>query len=111
MSFTKGMKRPPNAGRVKGKSFNKRTIGILEAVDKICAKENANPFEIMAKIAADETEDTSLRLQAAKELAQYLQPKKRAIEHSGKIDLPGSLEHPLVLEIRQSFLNELKKGK
>ncbi len=83
-------------GRKKG-TPNKRTL-YLERM-----KERAfDPFEITMQIAAGEVEETEvvkdakgkpvavkvplswrLRLDAAKELMQYIAPKLRAIEHSG----------------------------
>jgi hypothetical protein len=38
----------------------------------------------MAAIATDPSTDISLRFQAFKELAQYLYPKRKALEHSGE---------------------------
>ena len=37
----------------------------------------------MALIANDESVDLSLRAQMLKELAQYIAPKRKAVEHSG----------------------------
>ena len=88
---------PKTGGREKG-TPNKRT----QYLDRIKAS-GVDPFNIMLKIANGEVEETEiikgkdgkpvkvkvpipwrLRLDACKELAQYLEPKKKAIEITGK---------------------------
>jgi hypothetical protein len=56
-----------------------------------------DPIEGMARLATDERVEISIRFQAYKELAQYIYPKRKAIEHSG--DMPGSPPPVFVIDI------------
>ena len=91
-------------GRPKG-SPNKTSLPLKELAEKL----NCNPFEILCRFAMgdakglgyvlDTVEQTTpkgdiiekplippeLRVKAASEAAQYLYPKRKAIEHSGEI--------------------------
>lgn len=58
---------------------NRRTADIEEKLAAL----GCDPIEGMAKIAIDETRDISLRAQMFKELAQYVAPKRKAVEVSG----------------------------
>lgn len=69
---------------------------ILETLERV----GCDPILIMAEIAMDTKENTGLRLRAATELAQYIYPKKRSVEHTGDaakqqvfvIAVPGGAE-------------------
>lgn len=63
------------AGRPAG-SKNKRT----EEIEEKLAALNCDPIEGMATIAADPTASQELKFQAFKELAQYVAPKRKAVE-------------------------------
>ena len=69
------------AGRKKGKP-NKKT---QEVLDKL-AELNCDPIEGMARIAKQAIDEGELQLAGNmyKELAQYVAPKRKAIEHTGK---------------------------
>ena len=69
------------AGRKKGKP-NKKT---QEVLDKL-AELNCDPIEGMARIAKQAMDEGELQLAGNmyKELAQYVAPKRKAIEHTGK---------------------------
>lgn len=69
------------AGRPKG-SPNKRTLDVAEKL----AKFGCDPILGMARIARDKNSSPELRGRMLAELAQYIAPKRRAIEHS--TDLP-----------------------
>lgn len=69
---------PKWGGRKKG-SVNKRT-SVLET----CEAVGLNVFAEMAKIAGDATDPN--RATMLKELAQYLEPKRKAMELSGSMD-------------------------
>lgn len=58
-----------------------------------------DPVEAMAEIARDEQNDVMIRLAALKEIAQYIHPKRKAIEHTGKDGAP--LVPPPINVIRQ----------
>ena len=71
----------PGAGRKKGVP-NKDTQALQ---DRIAAKYPGwDPVEAMAEIAQDDTNDVMIRLAALKEVSQYIHPKRKAIEHTGK---------------------------
>jgi hypothetical protein len=71
-----------------GTRFGGRTKGIpnkstKELIDRIKEKyEGYCPVEAMCEIALDPTSEPSIKLMANKEVAQYLYPKRKAIQHS-----------------------------
>jgi len=76
-SFKSGQSGNPN-GRVKG-SKNKRTIEIEEK----CREKGFDPIEFLIELALNEKVDMSNRLRAACEINNCLNPKLKAVEHSG----------------------------
>lgn len=42
------------------------------------------PLEKMCEMAVDETNDVNIRLTASKEVAQYVYPKLKSVEHMGE---------------------------
>ncbi len=62
------------------------TIGTVKAT---CERLGCDPFRIMANIANDEEQPAKLRVDCAAELAQYLAPKLKAVDHTfgGKSEL------------------------
>ena len=72
-------------GRAKG-TPNKKTLEVIERLKEL----KCDPIEGMAKIAKDAYEegDKQLAGQMYKELAQYVAPKRKAIEVSGDTDNP-----------------------
>jgi len=68
-------------GRVKG-SIPKKTLAVQEKLAKL----KCDPIEGMARIAkqAEKAEDWALAGQMFKELAQYVAPKRKAIEVTGE---------------------------
>jgi hypothetical protein len=83
--MTTGVK---TGGRQKG-TLNKRTEEIQAKLEEL----SCDPIEGMARIAADVQNSPELRGRMYAELAQYVAPKRRAVEHAG--DDGG----PLVVEI------------
>lgn len=65
----------PGAGRPKGQP-NKRTKEIQERLEEL----GCDPIEGMAMISADPTVSQELKFQCYKELAQYVAPKRKAID-------------------------------
>ncbi len=70
-------------GRKKG-TPNKRT---QEVIDQLTALD-CDPIEGMANIALNEKNSAELRGRMFSELAQYIAPKRKAIEHSGEAGEP-----------------------
>jgi hypothetical protein len=64
-------------GRTKG-TPNKRTQDVTERLAVL----GCDPIEGMARIAMDEANTPELRGRMYAELAQYVAPKRRAIDHS-----------------------------
>jgi len=65
-------------GRTAG-TPNKRTLNVMERLDEL----GCDPIEGMAKIALDPQNPIELRARMFSDLAQYVAPKRRAIDHSG----------------------------
>lgn len=74
MGFKPGHKKV--AGRAKG-TPNKSSLPIAE----LCAKHNCSPVEVLIRLALNDNEPDR-QLAAAKELCQYLYPKRKAVELS-----------------------------
>ena len=72
--------RPKTGGRSKG-TPNKRTKDVIERLREL----ECDPIEGMAKIAQQAMNDDDLQLagQMYKELAQYVAPKRKAVEMTG----------------------------
>lgn len=68
-------------GRSSG-TVNKRTEDVIERLQAL----GRDPIEGMAKLAMDETIDLSIRAQMYKELAQYVAPKRKAVEMQIDVD-------------------------
>jgi hypothetical protein len=91
-------------GRRKG-TPNKGKRGFREALRAYCAQLGVDPHRFMAEMMVNDelvpigvsltgepilapAVSATLKLHAARELAQYLEPKLKAIEHSGDVDKP-----------------------
>jgi hypothetical protein len=70
--------RTSGQGRPKG-ALNKRT---LDVIDKLAAL-RCDPITGMARIAMNKKNPVELRARMFAELAQYVAPKRKAMEHSG----------------------------
>ena len=78
--------RTSGQGRPKG-ALNKRT----QAVADLLAEMDCDPIVGMAMIALDAHNPIELRARMYAELAQYVAPKRRAVEHSGEVNLVEQL--------------------
>jgi len=67
-------------GRHKG-TPNKQTKAVAERLEAL----GCDPLEGMARIAMDEKQPIGLRAQMYKELAQYVAPNRKALEHKGEM--------------------------
>ena len=79
------MQQPKTGGRKKG-TPNKRTQALLDAIGDVCP--DYDPVVSMAIIANDVTQELSIRVQCHKEVAQYVHPKRKALE----VDMQGSMD-------------------
>jgi hypothetical protein len=75
--------KPVGSGRKTG-TPNRRTKTIE---DKLAAL-GCDPIEAMARLAMDDNEPSTLRFAALKELAQYVAPKRKAVEVSSAENQP-----------------------
>ncbi len=93
MPFVKGGSKPAGSGRKKGQLAIKRhevqpgnaprhTPLTAKVADRLAAL-GCDPIEILAKVAMDKNHAIELRVSCAKELASYVYPKLKAIEHTG----------------------------
>ena len=78
-------------GRVAG-TPNRKTQEISALLESL----DCNPIEGMARIATNEKYSPELRGRMYAELAQYVYPKRRAVEHAGEPVAP--LQSKLVVE-------------
>jgi hypothetical protein len=75
---------PPNAGKGRRAGIpNKRT----QAVADLLADLGCDPIAGMAHIALDQLNPIELRARMFAELAAYVAPKRRAVEHSGELNI------------------------
>ncbi len=78
--MTHGGKRT-GAGRPVG-AIGTKSKEIAEKLKKL----DCDPIEALAMIAQDQTNTPELRFQANKELAQYVAPKRKAVEMDAALD-------------------------
>ena len=78
MPFTKGTPKPPNSGRKKGQP-TKLNLEARQRLEEL----GCDPLEGMARIAADTKASKELRGRMYSELAKYIWPQRKAVEHSG----------------------------
>jgi hypothetical protein len=69
-------------GRQKG-TPNRKTQSVMDRLEAL----GCDPIEGMARIAMDETIDLSIRAQMFKELAQYVAPKRRALDMQADMNM------------------------
>ena len=69
------------AGRPKG-SLGEKTKAVQAKLEEL----GCDPIEALANISMDNSNTPELRFQANKELAQYVAPKRKAVELEGMID-------------------------
>jgi|TARA_R100001530_G_scaffold80298_2_gene56052 hypothetical protein len=77
------------AGRPKG-SLGEKTKAVQAKLEQL----GCDPIEALANISMDNSNTPELRFQANKELAQYIAPKRKAIEMDANLD--GGLKVNLV---------------
>lgn len=76
---------PRYGGRGKGIP-NRRTQSLLDK----CESRGIDPFDALLELA-EESKDPGMRLAALKEICQYIYPKRKALEHSGSLEIDRPL--------------------
>jgi hypothetical protein len=84
-------------GRVKG-TPNKGTLAVAERLEAI----GCDPIEAMARIAMDIKTPIDLRTKLYSELAQYIAPKRKAVEHTGESTGVGAMLGLLAIPMKES---------
>lgn len=87
---------PKTGGRQKG-TPNKAT---LEVAQKLAAW-GYDPFKGMVKLATDPSVAPDIQARMHSELAQYIAPKRKAVEHSGPNG--DAIEHAIDLTAREAM--------
>lgn len=109
MAHKLGTPKALNSGRKKG-TPNKSTLTLLQK----CEAKGIDVFEAMLDIAIEG--DLAVRFAALKEVAQYIYPKRKSLEHSGSIDPKMAEAAELISQMTkeeqiQALEEELKKLK
>lgn len=107
MAWPKGKTKEKTGGRTIG-TPNKLTQDLF----KICEEERLDVFREMVKLAA------SGDVFMLREIAQYLYPKRKAVEHSGSVDLELSkkaeefkqLTNEQAIELMKQEIKKLEGG-
>lgn len=99
---------PKTGGRKLG-SVNKITADIIHALAEL----HCDPIRGMARIANNRKNDAGLRLKAYSDLAQYVYPRRRAVELTpGKTDASGAellSAAEIIREVREARKPKPKK--
>jgi hypothetical protein len=83
-------------GRVKG-TPNKGTVAVAERLEAI----GCDPIEGMARIAMDIKTPIDIRAKLFSELAQYIAPKRKAIEHTGASTGVGAMLGVIAIPMKE----------
>jgi hypothetical protein len=62
-------------------NVDRRTAEVRQKLEAL----GCDPIEGMARIAMDESQPMALRASMYRELAQYVAPKRKALEHKGEV--------------------------
>lgn len=81
---------------------NKKKMAFRDALKKYCDDRHVDPHYWMVDLLVKQRVGVELKLQAAKELAQYLEPKLKSVE------LKGDAEHPLYVAYDQLTPEQLE---
>jgi hypothetical protein len=110
MPFKKGQPRPAGAGRKKGVATKKVIVisGSLCKDPRVRLEElGCDPLAVLVTLALDEKVENGVRRLAASDLASFVWPRKRSIEHTGNVDLNVSVSNARqALEARIAGIRE-----
>jgi hypothetical protein len=87
-----------NSGRRRGDA-NRAKKQFRDLLRQYCVEKGVNPFYFMADLLAKKRLSLSVKLLAAKELAQYLEPKLRSTELTGDPEKPVALQNMTTAQI------------
>ncbi len=104
MPFKRGAPKPSGSGRRKG-TLNRITGEVAARLAEL----SCDPIEGMAAIAADTRNSVEVRARMYAELAQYIHPKRRAVE-SRLVDSQGKDRYPLDLESVRAYCQNAPSG-
>jgi hypothetical protein len=86
----------------KGHKTGGRTAGTpnrkTQEISALLGSLDCNPIEGMARIAMNEQHTPELRGRMYAELAQYVYPKRKAVELKGDLENPGPTNNKLIVE-------------
>lgn len=85
MPFTRGMKRPENAGRRKGVKTKVVALHIAPTVQERLEQLGCDPIEGLVEIATNQKYGVGVRARCLAELAQFVYPKRKSVEHVGLV--------------------------
>ena len=74
---------------------NRRTLDVIERLDAL----GCDPIAGMAQIALNEAAPVEVRARMYAELAQYVAPKRKAVEHDFSAEAAAALSQPRVIEV------------
>lgn len=103
---------PRIGGRQKG-TPNKKTVEIQERVKKFMEQmgvKNFDPLMALAGIAVDKATPLKLKVEALKEIAQYMHPKRRAVEVTGEQTINIQEKEKKIKEL-DDLINEMEENK
>ena len=73
----------PRAGSGRKQGAVSKATAARKALIEEASQEGLTPLEYMLQVLRNETEEKSVRLDAARSAAPYMHPRLAAIEHSG----------------------------
>jgi hypothetical protein len=85
MPFVKGRAKDPNSGRRKGVKTKVVALHIAPTVQERLEQLGCDPIEGLVEIATNKKYGVGVRARCLAELAQFVYPKRKAIEHIGLV--------------------------
>ncbi len=84
MGFARGTPKPPNSGRRKGQT-PKKLLVLARDVALRLEELGCDPIEGLVKIANNKKADFGTRAKCFADLAQFVYPKRKSVEHVGLV--------------------------
>src|SRR5215468_4019894 len=83
----------PGAGRKPGTKRNTYTVDFRNFLKDYCAQKKVDPYTFFIDVLAMPDASLNHKLIAAREIAQYIEPKLRSLEHTGQMTMLHKLQH------------------